>query len=199
MTHCSILKKIGFIVSVFLLVFAPASAQDSTKVPGAWRVELEPAAFIGKGYSLMVSHTIEKSRSFSLGLYTFKINLPEKMETRVFENISDSTDILLKFELALVSRYKFNLPKRPGGPWVGTFIGWESFDITHPSMSKLTLSNWFVTPQAGYEFYFFRSLLYINPSLRFVYEMGKKSSNDLRPEHIKDFVFLPSVSFGLHF
>lgn len=193
----------GFAVSFFILLAflsaAPLSAQDTTSKAGPWRVEIEPTAYIGKGYSVLASHTIGKKRALSLGLYTFSVNLPDRINERIFENVTDSFDIRITFELAATARYKFALAGRESGPYIGMFIGWESFRLKHPLKKDLNTSNMFCTPQFGYEFYFYKKMLYINPSVRTVFEFARDTDDDARLEKIRDFILLPSLSVGIRF
>lgn len=172
---------------------------DSAKVAGPWRVEIEPTAFIGKGYSIFASRAVCAKRNLSLGLYFFSVELPTKLNSRVFDNVDDSSTVRLSYEFAASARYHFPLKGKVSGPYVGLFLGYETFRITRPNRAELNLSNMFCTPQLGYEFYYYKSLLYINPSVRTVFEFSKKTDNAARLEEIKDFVLLPSLSFGVRF
>lgn len=172
---------------------------DSTKTAGAWRVELEPTAFISKGYSILASRAFGPKRNLSIGLYSYNIELPAKMNAKFFNFVDDSATIRLNFELALTARYHFPLKGKVSGPYVGLFVGYETFRITRPSATELNTANMFCTPQLGYEFYYFKQLLYINPSVRAVFEFAKTSDQPSRLEEIKDLVFLPSLSLGVRF
>lgn len=183
----------------FFLISISSHAQDSVSTAGNWRVELEPAGYIGKGFSVLASRTVDHKKALSLGLYAFAVNLPERINSRIFENVTDSFDIRITFEIAASARYKFALAGRESGPYIGMFIGWENFLLKHPGKKDLNLSNMFCTPQLGYEFYYYKKMLYINPSLRTVFEFVRQSDDASRPEKIRDFVLLPSLSLGIRF
>jgi hypothetical protein len=164
-----------------------------------WRIEVEPTAFIGKGYSVLISRAVCANKSLSLGFYFFSIQLPTKANSRIFDHVDDSSTVRLKFEVAASARYHFQLTGKASGPYAGIFFGYETFRITRPSRTPLNTTNMFCTPQIGYEFYYYKQMLYINPSVRSVFEFSKTSDDAARTEEIKDFVFLPSISLGIRF
>jgi hypothetical protein len=166
---------------------------------GHWRVEVEPTAFVGRGFSILGSRTVTQKGNLSLGIYSFATTLPTSVNSKIFQNVDDTADIRLTFEVAATGRYIFPLPGRASGPYVGLFLGWETFKINRPGRAELITTNMFATPQIGYEFYYFKKMLYVNPCLRTVFEFSKGSNNSARIEEIKDFIFLPSVSLGVRF
>jgi len=189
----------GFLVLLQTLSMNSFAQSDTAKPAGAWRVEVEPSAFIGRGYSVLASRAVCAKRNLSLGLYFFSIQLPTKMNARIFDHVDDSSTVHLSFELAASARYHFSWNGRASGPYVGLFLGYETFKITRPSRADLNTTNMFCTPQIGYEFYYYRKLLYINPSIRTVFEFSKTTDDAARLEEIKDFVLLPSISLGVRF
>jgi hypothetical protein len=199
-------KRNNYYGAVFCFVFFVqtvainlAAQKDSVKTAGPWRVEVEPTAFIGKGYSVLASRAVGPQKDLSIGFYYFSVELPSKLNSRIFENVGDSATVRLTFETALTVRYHFRLKGKASGPYAGLFFGYETFKITTPGRADLGLSNMFCTPQLGYEFYYYKKLLYINPSVRSVFEFDRKTDNASRNETIKDHVFLPSLALGIRF
>lgn len=182
-----------------------AEAQESETKDRPFRIEAEPSAFIAHGYSLLASYGVNEDRSMSVGLYTLALDIPDFLKTKMFDSVATDDKLRMTFELAGSFRYKIPLFKNmESNPYVGIFIGYQTYKHTDfVSNNETKISNLFLTPQVGYEFYFFRQMLYFNPSFRLVYEFGKNSDysnplnlNDAGPE-IKDWVWLPSFSIGI--
>ena len=118
----------------------------------------------------------------------------------MFENVGgDTSDVRLGFQVALMARYNLKLFKEmESNPYVGLIAGWEYFDIKqqyHPDPVRLT--TYILTPYLGYEFYFYKQLLFLNPQLRGVVYLGAKSDTPARKEALSTFLFLPQVSIGI--
>lgn len=188
----------GFLV-LFLITFSSnafCQKGDSLK-DRDWRIEVEPASFVFHGFNLHISRNITMDNKLNVGLYFLSLDIPEKVHKGMFNNLNDTVDVRLGFEAAIITRYKFNLWKNhETNPYIGLITGWEYFDITQPSVSKLRIATGVVTPFAGYEIYFFRQMLFVNPQLRGVIYIAPKN-NRAGVESIKPFFLLPAVSVGI--
>lgn len=170
-----------------------------------FRLELEPTSYIAKGWSLLGSYAVDKERNLSFGLYTIASTLPSGLNRTMFWNVEDEDEIRLTFELATTVRYKIPyFLNTQSNPYIGLFFGWETFTHTQAANEQLTnLSNFFLTPQVGYEIYVFNERLYLNPSVRIVYEFARKTDFDNLGDLtntgpiIRSFVWLPSFSIGV--
>ncbi len=201
------MKKLICITFLSVMICQTYSRNDTTILSVTnkpFRIELEPTSYIAKGWSLFCSYGINEKRNLHLGLYTIASTLPSELNERMFSNVSEEDEIRLTFELATSVRYKipYNL-KGETNPYIGLFFGWETFRHTLGTNQEETkLSNFFLTPQIGCEIYIFRQMIYLNPSVRLVYEFGKKSDyssanpRDSGPE-IHDWLWLPSFSIGI--
>lgn len=192
---------------VTLLVSMPSFAQDKedTEVKDRdLKIEIEPASFFLKGAAGSVAYNITKDNAFSLGLYSASLDVPGWAKPYIFDNVyddinlEDTSDVRLGFELALMARYKFDLFKEwESDPYVGLIVGWEYFDVTPRGGTSVRLSTIVATPYIGYEFYFFKQMLYVNPQLRGVFYFGQQTSDSARPEAISSFFMLPQISLGI--
>ncbi|MFT5820920.1 MAG: hypothetical protein ACI8ZM_002168 [Crocinitomix sp.] len=175
------------------------------KADHPFRIELEPSSYIAKGWSLLGSYGIDKERNLSVGLYTIASTLPSGLNRTMFWNVEEEDKIRLSFEAAATLRYKIPyFLNTQSNPYIGLFFGWETFTHTHATNTNVTnLSNFFLTPQVGYEIYILKERLYLNPSVRIVYEFGRESDFDNLGDItnsgpiIRSFVWLPSFSIGV--
>jgi hypothetical protein len=201
------MKKLVLFILVSAMISQTFARPDTTLsiMDRPFRLEIEPTSYIAKGWSVFYSYGITKDRNLHIGLYTMASTLPSGLNERMFRNVTSEDKIRLKFEIATSIRYKisYNM-KGESNPYVGLFFGWEKFEHTNNSSQIQTkLSNYFLTPQIGYEIYIFHQQFYLNPSIRLVYEFGKKSdyvipqdAPDTEPE-ISNWLWLPSFSIGL--
>ncbi len=201
------MKKIVLSIFVSSIVTLAFSRPDTTflKKDRPFRIEAEPTSYIAKGWSVFGSYGLTKSRNLHVGLYTLSSTLPSGLNERMFHNVSSEDEIRLTFEIASSIRYKipYNM-KGESNPYIGLFFGWETFRHTNSEdQAETILSNYFLTPQIGYEIYIYRQMIYLNPSIRVVYEFGKKSNyKNLQdifvtgPE-ISNWLWLPSFSIGI--
>lgn len=200
--------KKHFSLLLFTVISVLVFSQTETTVDAyqkPFRIAIEPTNFVAQGFSLFASYGITKDRNLHVGLYTLKSTLPDFLKTKIFNNVTSEDKIKLTFELATTFRYKipYNL-KGESNPYIGVFVGWEKFEHTDATTQQLTsMSNFFITPQIGYEIYIFRQMIYLDPGVRLVYEFGRKSdysnpsdTGDPGPE-ITNFVFLPSIAIGI--
>ena len=194
-------------LSVLVMVFCSFSyAQENTErlsQDKPFRIEAEPSSYIAKGWSVLGTYGLPKTRNFHFGLYSIASTLPSGLNERMFRNASKDDEIRLSVEIAGVCRYKIPyFLNTESNPYIGLFYGWETFNYTRNDGYSFKMSNYFLTPQLGYEIYVYKQRLYLNPSVRIVYEFGKKSDysnlndpNDQGPM-ILDWLWLPSFSVG---
>lgn len=181
-------------------------AQDTTSKLSQdkpFRIEAEPTSYIAKGWSVLATYGLPKTRNAHFGVYTLASTLPSGLNERMFRNASADDEIRLSFEVAAVARYKIPyFVNTESNPYIGLFFGWETFEYRMKNGYNFNMSNYFLTPQVGYEIYVYDQRLYLNPSVRVVYEFGKESDyvnaadpNDNGPM-ILDWLWLPSFSIG---
>jgi hypothetical protein len=202
-----LMKKLVLSIFVSAIIMQAFSRPDTVlfETDKPFRIEIEPSSYIAKGWSLLASYGITKDNNLHVGVYTISSTLPSGLNERMFHNVTSNDKIRLTFEIASSIRYKipYNM-KGESNPYIGLFFGWESFEHTAYQSQIITkLSNYFLTPQIGYEIYIYRQMVYLNPSIRIVYEFGKKSNYvilqdapDAEPE-ISTWLWLPSFSIGI--
>lgn len=196
------MKKIIAISIIFLTISTTGYAQ---KEDHPFRIEMEPTSYIAKGWSLLGSYGVNENRNLHIGLYTIASTLPSGLNEAMFKNVLKDDELRLTFELASSIRYKIPyFLNTESNPYIGLFFGWETFRHTSSVNNKVThMSNFFLTPQIGYEIYIYRQKIYLNPSVRIVYEFGINSDydnplnqDDIGPR-INDWLWLPSFSIGI--
>lgn len=186
--------------AIFVLTLNSVFSQETKD--RNFRLEIEPSSFAMRGVSGSIMYNITQDNKFSLGLYSASLDVPVWSREDMFDNVGeDTSDVRLGFEIALTARYRFDLfPEWESEPYVGLIAGWEYFDVTQPSFAEsVRLSTFLITPYVGYEFYFFRQMLFINPQLRSVLYVGASSSDETRPEKMGTFFLLPQISLGVRF
>jgi hypothetical protein len=197
------IKKIN---TVILTVFSTfcfntiVSAQqvaDSTVKDRNWRIELEPSGFAFKGYGIQVLRNVTKNNKFNVGLYATALNLPIQAQERMFKNLATDAKAKLGFEIAALARYYFTIGKYESKPYVGVIAGWEYFDINQPALKSVRISTIITSPCIGYEIYFYKRMLYINPQLRSVFYLNSKVTDATNAEQLRPFFLLPTVSIGI--
>lgn len=192
------MKNVTFILLVVLLTGTASDAfaqKDSSKV---FRIEIEPAQFLLKGYSFILGSDLTKNDDISASIYLMGLDIPRSFEENQFLNLTDSSDAIQVVEVAGILRYKFNLSKKwKSDPYVGLIIGWEMFRFEPIGGQDLYLSTWFVTPHIGYELFVLKKTLYLNPQIRYVLYFGEKKSTDKRAETLSTGMFLPSIAIGV--
>ena len=180
--------------------YTNASAQqvtDSAVKDRKWRIELEPSGFAFKGYGIQVLRNVTKNNKFNVGLYSTALNVPIQAQKRMFKNLVTDTKVKLGFELAALARYYFTLGKYESKPYVGLIAGWEYFDVNQPTLKTVRISTIIASPCVGYEIYFYKRMLYINPQLRSVFYLNSKITNATNAEQLRPFFLLPTVSIGV--
>jgi hypothetical protein len=194
------MKKL-ILLSASLFIFSHLIAQTDSIKDRDLRIEVEPASFLFRGFSGGIYQNITKNNQLSLGLFTAFLDVPDPLRKTLFNNVgqSDTSHARLGFELAVNARYRFKLfPSRESNPYVGVILGWEYFDVSQPSIAGVNrLSTFIFTPYLGYELYFYKRMLYLNPQLRGVTYFGSKSSIENRPESLKSFGLLPQIGIGI--
>lgn len=165
-----------------------------------WKIETEPAGIVLNGFILQISRKVFNENLF-MGLYTFSINIPDRMKVNMINNLDPDADVRIGFELALVTRYRFwKLNDGYSGAYAGFTFGWEYFDIKMANTTDLRINTYVATPHLGFEYYFFNSKrLFINPSLRGVFYVGESKSDATRAENMKPYYLLPAVAVGVRF
>lgn len=194
------MKKLLFIASFITVFNAAGHAQEVSDVAVKdrdWGVEIEPSGFIFRGYGIQVTRNITKDNQLNIGLYSAALAIPDWAKEGIFHNVTKETDVRLGFELALVARYKFKIGKKESNPYVGFIGGWEYFDISKPLLDDVRITTIVATPLIGYEIYFFKQMLYINPQLRGVFYVAPQSNAPDRSEAIRPFFALPTLSLGI--
>ncbi len=189
----------GFVFIAFTaLCFSQASNRP-------FRLEAEPSSYIAKGWSLLGTYGINNDRTLHAGLYTMASTLPVGLNEKMFKNVVKADELRLTFEIASVIRYRIPyFLNTESNPYIGVFFGWETFTHTNSATNEMTdMSNFFLTPQIGYEIYIYKQMVYLNPSVRIVYEFGIESDyknpadpDDIGPR-IYDWLWLPSFSIGI--
>jgi hypothetical protein len=179
-----------------------AQAQEDVVKDRNFKFELEPASFALRGFAGSVLYNITKDNKLALGIYGATLDVPVWSRPSIFENVGeDTSSVRLGMQIALMARYKLQLfDQWESNPYVGFIFGYEYFDVTQPSNPEtVRLSTLVATPYVGYEFYFFKQMLFINPQLRAVFYAGQKTSDASRPEKIGSFFMLPQISLGVRF
>jgi hypothetical protein len=196
------MKKLISLSLTFLLLTICSNAlaqEESEEKDRDLRIELEPSSFFLRGIAGSVSYNLTKDNNLNMGLYAVTSDVPSFLKTSMFNNVYDTTDVRLGFQLALVTRYRLKLFKEwESNPYVGLIAGWEYFDIQQPSdPNPVRITTFIATPYAGYEFYFFKKMLYVNPQVRGVIYLGTESDAPTRPESLKAAWILPQISLGV--
>jgi len=176
------------------------SAQEMTvpRTDKNFRVEIEPASLFLQGFAASVTYNVTKYDDFNVGIYGASLNLPKWVQTDMFSNVGDTTDIRLGMEIAIMSRFKLNVFKNSeSNPYVGSILGWEYFDITQRNSEKLRIKTGIFTPYIGYELYVYKQMVYINPQIRGVYYFQTQTADVNRPEKLAHCYFLPQVAIGM--
>ena len=193
------LKFISMFSLLFILTtesFAQDAERDSIK-DRDWRIEIEPASFFLRGYNLQVSRNLTKNNRLNVGLYTLAVDIPTGLKADMFNNVPDEADVRMGFELAVVARYKLKLVEKESNPYVGVIIGWEYFDISQDSLEDVRITTMVATPYVGYELYFFKQMLYLNPQIRAVFYFAHKNDHPLRTEEMRTVFMLPVIALGI--
>ena len=189
----------------FLLVFIGFLAfssfgQDQT-VPRKdkdFRLELEPSSVLLRGFAASCTYNLTKWDDINAGVYFATSDIPGILKEDMFSDVDNTTDVRLGMEFALMTRFKLNMFKnKESNPYVGMILGWEYFDIKQPGQQKLRITTGIATPYIGYEIYFYKQMLYVNPQLRGVYYFGTKSDDSTRPETLVARYLLPQISLGI--
>ena len=162
-----------------------------------WQLEVEPSAYLLKGYSFQVGRYLTESKNLSLGIYSVSSNVPETLKQNMFSNSAEEDNLRIGLQIALNTRYKFDIFKgRESNPYVGLITGWENLHLTNPAKQDLKVDVVLLTPYVGAEIYFFKNILYVNPQLRAVTYLSKKYSVSNREETLKNVLLLPQISLG---
>lgn len=163
-----------------------------------WQIEVEPSAFILKGFSLQIGRYFTKSKNLNLSFYSVASDVPETLKKNIFTNTDSEDNLRIGMQFALNTRYKFNVFKeRESNPYVGVITGWEYFNLTNPIKQDLRVDVLLLTPYVGAEIYFYKNMLYVNPQIRLVTYLSPKFSIADRVETLNNLFILPQVSLGV--
>lgn len=193
-----IIKYTLTFMSFFLLTSSFAQESTETFKDRDFRIEIEPAPFLLKGYSIMLGYDITKDNSFSINLYSQAADVPEFAKAGFSGGVGDSTTVRMPFQLAINFRYKINAFKKwESNPVIGLITGWEYFNVSQPSdVEPLKISTIMATSYMGFEWYLYKRMLYLNPQMRMVVYYGTKKSDETRPERLEAYI-LPQISLGV--
>jgi hypothetical protein len=145
-------------------------------------------------------YNLTKNNNFGIGIYLFASDVPNILANNMIKNFTDSSSMRVADEFSLNLRYRIKLGKNiESNPYVGIILGWESLNLQRTGYSDMTLSTFFATPHIGYEFYVYKKMLYLNPQIRMAFYLGDKSTDETRPETLKTYLLLPSLSMGVRF
>ena len=196
-TNLSLLIKSILIINTLLIssAFGQVNVDDNRL-----KIETEPFLIFNKGLSLNVMYNLTKNNNFGIGIYLFASDVPNILANNMIKNFTDSSSMRVADEFSLNLRYRIKLGKNiESNPYVGIILGWESLNLQRTGYSDMTLSTFFATPHIGYEFYVYKKMLYLNPQIRMAFYLGDKSTDETRPETLKTYLLLPSLSMGLRF
>ncbi len=196
-TNLSLFIKSILISNILLIssAFGQVNVDDNRL-----KIETEPFLIFNKGLSLNVMYNLTKNNNFGIGIYLFASDVPNILANNMINNFTDSSSMRVADEFSLNLRYRIKLGKNiESNPYVGIILGWESLNLQRTGYSDITLSTFFATPHIGYEFYVYKKMLYLNPQIRMAFYLGDKSTDETRPETLKTYLLLPSLSMGLRF
>ncbi len=193
---CLLIKSILIINTLIISsAFGQVNVDDNRL-----KIETEPFLIFNKGLSLNVMYNLTKNNNFGIGIYLFASDVPNILANNMIKNFTDSSSMRVADEFSLNLRYRIKLGKNiESNPYVGIILGWESLNLQRTGYSDITLSTFFATPHIGYEFYVYKKMLYLNPQIRMAFYLGDKSTDETRPETLKTYLLLPSLSMGLRF
>ena len=195
--NLSLLIKSILIINTLLIssAFGQVNVDDNRL-----KIETEPFLIFNKGLSLNVMYNLTKNNNFGIGIYLFASDVPNILANNMIKNFTDSSSMRVADEFSLNLRYRIKLGKNiESNPYVGIILGWESLNLQRTGYSDITLSTFFATPHIGYEFYVYKKMLYLNPQIRMAFYLGDKSTDETRPETLKTYLLLPSLSMGVRF
>ena len=188
---------LGGICSYLFLTNLLLAQSENTATSKKWRLEVEPLSFIYKGVGGQIMYQVCKKHDFNIGLYSLALHVPDGLKKSMFDNVPESVNARLGFELAAVARYKIPLFKTESNPVIGAIVGWEYFNIDAPGLKQLRIETFLATAYVGYELYLYKQMLYVNPQLRGVAYISPWSSDSSRKEKLKPITFVPTLSIGI--
>ncbi|MFD1552495.1 hypothetical protein DNU06_14410 [Putridiphycobacter roseus] len=165
-----------------------------------WQIEVEPSLFLLKGYSFQIGRYLTESKRLNMALYSAAGNVPEILKQNIFSNLEVTDDLRIGLQIALNTRYRFNVFKdKESNPYVGLITGWEYFSLNNSVKEELRIDVLLLTPYVGAEIYLYQNILYVNPQLRLVTYLNTKYSIKNRVEKVNSVLFLPQISLGIRF
>lgn len=185
------------LVAILLMSSTLVHAQDDVD-NNRLKIEFEPGLFFNNGRSVNVLYNVTKDNNLGIGAYLMTTDIPDDIAKNMFVNFNDSMNCRVTQEYALNLRYRFKLAKNmESNPYVGLIVGWENIRIQKAGYNDLNIETFLLTPFIGYEFYVYKKMFYLNPQLRSAFYLGAKNLDDTRPEKLKSFLIVPSISVGL--
>lgn len=198
-------NKTAFLFSLMLSVASSLTAQgifegrfNQDVEENKLKLEIEPGLFFNNGRSINGLYSVSENNNFAVGLYLMATDVPEQIHKNMFNNVMDSSHVRATQEYAINLRYRLRVFKKfESNPYVGLILGWEELRLTNDKLQDLEITTMLVTPHLGYEVYLYKRMIYLNTQIRSVFYMGGKKSDTTRPESLKSYLILPSISFGL--
>lgn len=189
--------KIFSVIAVLLIQVPYIFAQENVD-NNRLKLEFEPGLFFNNGRSLNILYNVTKDNNLGIGLYLMTTDIPDQIARNMFVDYNDSLNCRVTQEFALNVRYRFRVAKNmESNPYVGLILGWENILIEKEGFNDLNYKTFLFTPFVGYEWYVYKRMLYINPQIRSAFYLGATKSVDTRPEELKSFLMVPSISVGL--
>jgi len=192
----------SFILSLILsgMFSSNAIAQFEDIEKNKIKLEIEPGLFFNNGRSLNAFYLVTKDNNLGLGIYLMATDIPSTIANSMFDNLVDKTSARLTQEYALNVRYRVRVSKNiQSNPYVGLLLGWENIRLNAPGFNEMDVSTYLITPHIGYELFFYKKMLYVNPQIRSAFYVGENKSQLGRAESLKSYLILPSISFGIRF
>jgi len=158
------LSKTGFtVITLIIGLYSQASAQQSTSdEQGKFSVEIDPATFAFKGYSIHLRLQPKNSDHLLLGIGTYALDLPD-----VFVNFSESNrdkgwNIRISQGFSFFGEHHFTEVNQKW--FIGSQVGIQQFKIENENISgREKYSNFLAMGYFGYTFKPFNNSLYIKP------------------------------------
>lgn len=169
------MKKIGIIVfSLFLAV----SIFGQKSEPAQLSVEIDPAPFILKGYSVSVKYSPKRTQKMAWMVSVYQSDFPNGMMTKVNRD-RGWTNMKLKTSYATFVEFYLNQERK--GFYFGPSVFWYNKSVDLQSVNnRIEFSTIYPNARIGYVWYPFRNLdLYVNPWFNVGSEINLDAKNQL--------------------
>jgi hypothetical protein len=146
---CAVRQTITLAIALALCCALPARARADTDV----RVDIEPAAYILRGYSIHLASTVPGAPRVSVGATLYGFDVPG-MLVGLGHNDSDAWDVRLRIGYGVFAD-AFLDPSRRDGWLVGTQIGFQQYRARGPApaTTDAIFTDVMVLVRAGYEWH----------------------------------------------